>query len=44
MRDELDESIGSARPMFYALKVINLALVKEDKVETLKNEVEILKK
>lgn len=30
--------------LYYALKVINLAMVKEEKVETLKNEVEILKK
>lgn len=37
------ESLPSRSGMFFALKVINLALVKEDQIDQLKNEVEILK-
>lgn len=36
-------SIGSLQPMYFALKVFNLVLLKEDKIESLRNEVEILK-
>ena len=38
-RDELDCST----PLYFALKVINLALVEHDKLDQLKNEIEILK-
>ena len=38
------ESFSSGGPtMYFALKVINLAMVKEDQIDQLKNEVEILK-
>jgi Protein kinase domain len=34
---------NNTKPMYFALKVINLVMVKEDKIAQLKNEVEILK-
>jgi len=40
---QLERKPSSGHPMFFALKVINLALVREDKIDQLKNEVEILK-
>ena len=36
-------STASQQPMYFALKVFNLVLLKEEKIESLRNEVEILK-
>ena len=37
------QAAGQFQPMYFALKVFNLVLLKEDKIESLRNEVEILK-
>jgi Protein kinase domain len=44
IRSTVNPAIPSAnKPMYFALKVINLVMVQEDKIAQLKNEVEILK-
>jgi serine/threonine protein kinase len=39
----MESSTSMQQPMYFALKVFNLVLLKEDKIESLRNEVEILK-
>ena len=41
--DFVPAQVGQLQPMYFALKVFNLVLLKEDKIESLRNEVEILK-